>query len=175
MANSSRNLNHPWMKAEESCLVDYLVNLVNAGSGFDWNDELKCIIAEKDVFDTNDLLNKPFPLYDELLYVFRKDRATGAHAETFVDIRSNVPGGSKGVQQEDGLDMEFPTMYNPGMNMSPEDMMGTRLGKSIDCSVEDSARCMMVMTQKLTVMKAFLDLSDEMKLAYYNVILQDNP
>uniref|UniRef100_A0A9I9D629 Retrotransposon protein n=1 Tax=Cucumis melo TaxID=3656 RepID=A0A9I9D629_CUCME len=81
----------------------------------------------------NDLLNKPFPLYDELLYVFSKDRATGAHAETFVDIRSNVPGGSKGVQQEDGLDMEFPTMYNPGMNMSPEDMMGARLGKSIDC------------------------------------------
>lgn len=41
-------------------------------------------------------------------------------------------------------------------------------------SVEDSARCTMVMTQKLSVMKAFLDLQDAMKLASCNVILHDN-
>ena len=37
-------------------------------------------------------------------------------------------------------------------------------------NVEGSARCMMVMTQNLTIMKAFLALPDKMKLAYYNVL-----
>ncbi|KAA0037373.1 retrotransposon protein [Cucumis melo var. makuwa] len=31
---------------------------------------------------------------------------------------------SEGVQPKDRLGMEFPTMYCPKMNMSPEDMMG---------------------------------------------------
>lgn len=105
MANSSRNPKHLWTRAEESCLVGYLVDLVNAGgrrsgnetfwpgylaqlvrmygyrltsttvikhkikllkrtlqartkmcgptcSRFYWNDELKCIVAKKDVLDT---------------------------------------------------------------------------------------------------------------------------
>lgn len=77
-------------------------------------------------------MNKPFSHYDELLYVLRKDRATEAHAETFAYIESNVLGGSKGIQLEEGLDMEFPTMCSPTMNMSPENMMGTRPGRSSD-------------------------------------------
>uniref|UniRef100_A0A9I9EJ50 Retrotransposon protein n=1 Tax=Cucumis melo TaxID=3656 RepID=A0A9I9EJ50_CUCME len=72
-----------------------------ACSGFGWNDEEKCIIAEKELFDNwvrshpaaKGLLNKPFPYYDELTYVFGRDRATGRFAETFADVGSNEPGG----------------------------------------------------------------------------------
>ncbi|KAA0048405.1 retrotransposon protein [Cucumis melo var. makuwa] len=70
-------------------------------SGFGWNDEEKCIVAEKELFDNwvrshpaaKGLLNKPFPYYDELTYVFGRDRATGRFAETFADVGSNEPGG----------------------------------------------------------------------------------
>lgn len=58
------------------------------------------------------LQNKSFPYYDELSYVFEKNRVTGACVETFVDVESNVLGESEGFQPEDGIDMEFPTMYN---------------------------------------------------------------
>ncbi|KAL4021083.1 hypothetical protein IC575_019872 [Cucumis melo] len=44
----------------------------------------------------------------------------------FTDIGSNVPGESDGVQAEDGLDMEFPTMCSLRMNVSLEDRMGAR-------------------------------------------------
>ncbi|TYK19867.1 retrotransposon protein [Cucumis melo var. makuwa] len=72
-----------------------------ACSGFGWNDEEKCIIAEKELFDNwvrshptvKELLNKPFPYYDKLTYVFGRDRATDRSAETFADVGSNKPGG----------------------------------------------------------------------------------
>ncbi|KAA0054017.1 retrotransposon protein [Cucumis melo var. makuwa] len=62
-------------------------------SGFRWNDEEKCIIAEKELFDNwvrlhpaaKGLLNKPFSYYDKLSYVFARDRATGRFAKTFMD------------------------------------------------------------------------------------------
>ncbi|KAA0049675.1 retrotransposon protein [Cucumis melo var. makuwa] len=71
-----------------------------AYSGFGWNDEEKCIIAEKELFDNwvrsypvaKGVLNKPFPYYDELTYVFGRDRATGRFAETFADVGSNELG-----------------------------------------------------------------------------------
>ncbi|KAA0054186.1 retrotransposon protein [Cucumis melo var. makuwa] len=70
-----------------------------ACSDFGWNDEQKCIIANKELFDdwvrshpaAKGLLNKPFSYYDKLTYVFGRDRATGRFAETFVDMGSNEP------------------------------------------------------------------------------------
>ncbi|KAA0025430.1 retrotransposon protein [Cucumis melo var. makuwa] len=64
-----------------------------ACSGFGWNDEEKCIIAEKELFShpaAKGLLNKPFPYYDELTYVFGHDRTTGRFAETFADVGQGI-------------------------------------------------------------------------------------
>ncbi|KAL4026609.1 hypothetical protein IC575_015045 [Cucumis melo] len=95
-----------------------------ACSGFGWNDEEKCIVAEKELFDNwvrshpaaKGLLNKPFPYYDELTYVFGRDRATGRFAETFADVGSNEPGG--GYDRFDmGMERGLPAV-SPGVDIS---------------------------------------------------------
>ncbi|KAA0058222.1 retrotransposon protein [Cucumis melo var. makuwa] len=81
-----------------------------ARSGFGWNDEEKCIIVEKELFDNwvrlhptaKRLLNKPFSYYDELTYVFDRDRVTGRFTETFADVGSNDPSGYEGFDMTDG-------------------------------------------------------------------------
>ncbi|KAA0032141.1 retrotransposon protein [Cucumis melo var. makuwa] len=104
-----------------------------AYSGFDWNDDAKCIIAKKEVFDnlvrshpvTKGLLNKPFPYYDELTYVFGCARATGHFAETFANIRSNEPVGYEEFDMPNGNE-EFPSMYSQGIDMFQEDVRASR-------------------------------------------------
>ncbi|KAA0034922.1 retrotransposon protein [Cucumis melo var. makuwa] len=84
--------------------------------------------------DAKGFLNKPFPHYDELSYVFEKDRAIRARAEMFSDIGSNVPGPSDGVQAKNILDMEFLATCRPRMNMSLDmDRMTGQSGRSDDC------------------------------------------
>ena len=67
-------------------------------------------------------LNKSFSYYDELAYVFRRDRATGCFVETFTDVGSNEPDGYKGFDMPDGNDMEFPSMYSQRIDMSQDDV-----------------------------------------------------
>ncbi|KAA0047703.1 retrotransposon protein [Cucumis melo var. makuwa] len=57
------------------------------------------------------LLNKPFLYYDELTYVFGRDRVTGRFAETFADVESNDPGGYEGFDIANGNE-EFPHVYS---------------------------------------------------------------
>ncbi|KAA0037842.1 retrotransposon protein [Cucumis melo var. makuwa] len=78
-------------------------------SDFSWNDDVKCIIAKRDVFN---------------------HWVRGARAETFADISLNVPTDNDSIPAEDGMGTEFPTMCSPRMNMLPEDMMGDRSGRS---------------------------------------------
>ncbi|KAL0537290.1 hypothetical protein IC582_026267 [Cucumis melo] len=106
-------------------------------SGFGWNDEKKCIVAEKEVFDdwvkshptAKGLLNKSFVHYDELSYVFGKDRATGGRVESFADIGSNHPVGYDAFPADAAPDTDFPPMYSPGLNISPDDLMKTRTAR----------------------------------------------
>ncbi|KAL4014707.1 hypothetical protein IC575_026921 [Cucumis melo] len=75
------------------------------------------------------LLNKSFIHYDELSYVFGKDRATGGRAESFADIGSNDPPGYDAFAADAMPDTDFPPTYSPGLNMSPDDLMETRTAR----------------------------------------------
>ena len=60
---------------------------------------------------TKGLLNKPFSYYDELVYVFGRDRAMGRFTETFADVESNEPDEYEGFDMSDGND-EFLSVYS---------------------------------------------------------------
>ncbi|TYJ97537.1 retrotransposon protein [Cucumis melo var. makuwa] len=101
MASSFRNPKHLLMKAEELCLVDCLVDLVNAEG---WR-------SDNETFRPG--------------YLAQWVRITrGEDAKIQFNIDCYYLNKSEGVQPKDRLGMEFPTMYCPKMNMSPEDMMG---------------------------------------------------
>ncbi|KAA0041319.1 transposase [Cucumis melo var. makuwa] len=86
MASLSRAPKHAWTKDEEATLTYHA---------------------------TKGLMNKLFPYYYELAYVFGRDRVTGRGVEAFADIRSNDPVGYEGFQPLDGNDMEIPHHVQP--------------------------------------------------------------
>ena len=69
------------------------------------------ILLSNTNIEINLLMNKPFSYYDELTYVFGRDRAMGRFAETFVDVGSNKPGGYDGFDMGDRNE-EFPPVYS---------------------------------------------------------------
>ncbi|KAL4038216.1 hypothetical protein IC575_001824 [Cucumis melo] len=105
-----------------------------ACSGFGWNDEEKRIIAEKELFDNwvrshpvaKGLLNKPFAYYNELTYVFGRDRATSRFAETFADVGSNEPGGGYDRFDMGDGNEEFPLVYSQRIDLSQDDVRASR-------------------------------------------------
>ncbi|KAL4011416.1 hypothetical protein IC575_028474 [Cucumis melo] len=214
-------------------------------SRFGWNDEQKCIVAEKEVFDNwvkshpaaKGLLNKSFPHYDELSYVFGKDRATGGQAESFADIGLNDPAGYEPFAVDAMPDTDFQPMYSQGLNMSPDELMGIRnaqvsegryvssgskrkrrgraadsgdvlrtaieygneqlnciakwpilqrqdasqtrqevvpVGGHPELTLMDRCRLMRILMRNVDDMKAFLEVPDNMKYPYCNIILQKN-
>ncbi|KAA0042063.1 retrotransposon protein [Cucumis melo var. makuwa] len=116
-----------------------------ACSGFEWNDEEKFIIAEKELFDNwvrshpaaKGLLNKPFPYYDELTYVFGRDRATGRFAETFVDVGSNESGGYDRFDMGDENE-KFPPVYSQGIDLSQDDVRASRPSRASEGRIGSS-------------------------------------
>ncbi|KAA0041291.1 retrotransposon protein [Cucumis melo var. makuwa] len=203
-------------KEEEAGLVECLVELVNGGGWRSDNgtfhpgylNQLARVMAfkilEKEVFDdwvkshpaAKGLLNKSFVHYDELSYVFGKDRATEGRAESFANNGSNDLAGYDAFIADAAPDMDFPPMYSQGLNMSFDDLMGTRtarvserrnissgskqkrLGHATDSGdiVRTAIECrlMRILMRNVDDMKAFLKVLDNMKYPYCSIILQEN-
>uniref|UniRef100_A0A9I9E4L1 Retrotransposon protein n=1 Tax=Cucumis melo TaxID=3656 RepID=A0A9I9E4L1_CUCME len=144
-------------------------------SRFGWNDEQKCIVAEKEVFDNwvkshptaKGLLNKSFPHYDEL----------SGRAESFANIGLNDPAGYEPFAVDATPDTDFQPMYSQGLNMSPDELMGIRnaqLEAIPELTLMDRCRLMRILMRNVDDMKAFLEVPDNMKYPYCNIILQKN-
>uniref|UniRef100_A0A9I9E4K7 Retrotransposon protein n=2 Tax=Cucumis melo TaxID=3656 RepID=A0A9I9E4K7_CUCME len=74
-------------------------------------------------------LNKSFSYYDELTYVFGRDKAMGRFAKTFVDVGSNEPGGWKrGVS----------TVYSQGIDMSQDNVRASLPSRASEGRTESS-------------------------------------
>ncbi|CAN1128064.1 Uncharacterized protein At2g29880 [Linum perenne] len=64
------------------------MHMMRSESGFGWNEAKQCIEVDDDVFkeyvkshpSCAKMNNKPFPHYDDLLFIFGKNRATGSEA-----------------------------------------------------------------------------------------------
>ncbi|KAK0597937.1 hypothetical protein LWI29_030046 [Acer saccharum] len=95
-----------------------------SASGFWWNDDLKCVVVEKIVFDewvkshptAKSLRNKLFPYYKELGTVFGKDHANGQGAMGFSETVEEI--GNEDDQHNDD-DPFYPSdELNGNVNMS---------------------------------------------------------
>ncbi|TYK18628.1 retrotransposon protein [Cucumis melo var. makuwa] len=97
-------------------------------SGFGWNDEQKCIVAEKEVLDNwvkshtaaKGLLNKSFSHYDELSYVFGKDRATGGRPRVLQTLGQTILLGTS------HLSLTLRRIRTSSLCMSPDELMRIR-------------------------------------------------
>ncbi|KAA0060592.1 RING-H2 finger protein ATL66 [Cucumis melo var. makuwa] len=56
----------------------------------------------------------------------------GYFVETFANIGSNELVGCKGFDMPDGNDIEFPSMYNQGIDMSQNNTCASRSGNAFD-------------------------------------------
>ncbi|KAK4855174.1 hypothetical protein QYF36_004742 [Acer negundo] len=85
-----------------------------SASDFGWNDDIKCVVVEKIVFDewvkshpaAKGLRNKHFPYYEELGIVFGKDRANRQGAMRFSETVEEIGNEDN---QHNGDDPFYPS------------------------------------------------------------------
>ncbi|KAK6127160.1 hypothetical protein DH2020_039089 [Rehmannia glutinosa] len=92
---------------KDTCLEEGLRRLVTmlSQSGIGWNDSTNMIEAPMmhgQYVDSNARLmrNKSWPFFNDWVIIFGKDRATGEHAEDFIDAVNHVLNGSSIPQEE---------------------------------------------------------------------------
>ncbi|KAK8508577.1 hypothetical protein V6N12_044493 [Hibiscus sabdariffa] len=128
--------------------------MLNIGSGFDWNEEEKCLAAQKDVFDdwvkshptAAGLRNKSFPFFDDLVQIFGKERATGATAETtadaiedldaednvFLDAFDGEVGGVKDFESRNEVGASTFQTYDVAVTTMKKDVSSKKRSRSED-------------------------------------------
>lgn len=127
-----------WRK-QYNMLVDILRQ-----SGFAWDDTLKMVkIDSEQVWEeyvsshgeAKGMLNKPFPYYEDWLFLFGKDRATGEFAEGPVDAMAAIDlEEGESVEKESAIDCD-----SVSMNGSPSNPDDNGKGKKKSRSAEGMA------------------------------------
>ncbi|KAA0040938.1 retrotransposon protein [Cucumis melo var. makuwa] len=153
-------------------------------SGFGWNDEQKYIVAEKEVFDdlvkshpaAKGLLNKSFLHYDELSYMFEKDRATAGRSRLLRMLGQTILLGTRTAQVSEGRYVSSGSKRKRGGqtadNASQTHQEVVRQLKVIaERTLMDRCRLMHILMRNVDDMKAFLDVPDNMKYSDCNIIL----
>ncbi|KAA0055621.1 retrotransposon protein [Cucumis melo var. makuwa] len=127
MLTSNRAPRHVWTKEKEGTLVECFMELVSMGGWKSDNGMFRPgYLAQLSHPAAKRLLNKPFPYYDELTYVFGRNRATDRFAETFVNVGSNEPGGGYDRFDMGDGNEEFPPVYSQGIDLSQNDVRASR-------------------------------------------------
>ncbi|KAL5552611.1 hypothetical protein UlMin_040012 [Ulmus minor] len=106
-----------------------------SASGFGWNEDLKCVVVEKSVFEdwshssAKGLRNKPFPYYEGLGLVFGKDCANGQGAMGFSETVDEIDK-EIGDEQDNDFDPFTPLDdLNGNANMSSTNTPSTQTCK----------------------------------------------
>ncbi|KAA0026057.1 retrotransposon protein [Cucumis melo var. makuwa] len=98
-------------------------------------------------------------------------------AETFTNVGSNDPARYEAFVADAVPDTNFQPMYSQGLNMSPDELMGTRTARLeaiLELTLMDRCCLMRILMHNVDDMKAFLDFFDNMKYSYYSIILEEN-
>ncbi|TYK23855.1 retrotransposon protein [Cucumis melo var. makuwa] len=158
-----------------------------ACSGFGWNDEEKCIIAEKELFENwvrsypavKGLLNKLFLYYNEFTYVFGPDRATGRFTEIFVDVGSNEPGRYERFDMADGNE-EFPPVMIvewPACDLANDNHVRTEffliLHEMSKLTSLDRALLQRHLLSRMDDLRGFILMSEDEREGFCRVLLRD--
>uniref|UniRef100_A0A9I9CKY9 Retrotransposon protein n=1 Tax=Cucumis melo TaxID=3656 RepID=A0A9I9CKY9_CUCME len=93
---------------------------------FRWNNEVKCIIVEKELFDNwfrrRVSLTNLFPIMTKL-HMWSGGIGRGVALQTCSpDVGSNEPTEYEGFDMSGENDMEFPSMYNQEIDMFQDDV-----------------------------------------------------
>ncbi|XP_024995266.1 uncharacterized protein At2g29880-like [Cynara cardunculus var. scolymus] len=108
-------------------------------SGFGYDSVKHCVVAEDQVWESylqvhkgaGKWKNKPYPFYEDLCFVFGKDRATGNRARDFVDAEQEARTEDQTQHMNDEFDdvMATSNVQGENANMQSEETSTARRKK----------------------------------------------
>ncbi|KAL5538789.1 hypothetical protein UlMin_043922 [Ulmus minor] len=140
-------------------------------SGFAWNDTKKCVEVDSDQVwaayiqqnkDAAGWRNKSFPIYDRLVNIFGKDRATGKEAETPAEMVENMD------QEHNANDVEEEQDESPRSVSQSSSMRSTKRKRSRSEALSDG------MAEVISSHKNMVEQSIEQIKLITEKLFQDN-